>query len=857
MLVSAGLSQHLAELHAVAVRQYNLGRPAASLRSLRRALSRLDAAGDTAVDARLVARIWISVALALAESKSLAAGLEALATAERHTQAAGDPAVTVLLHCQRGLIELRAGSMRRAQDALDAAIKLLEHAPPREQASILINRGTLGLIAGRLPVAAQDLQQAVAITSRAGLSTEQFKALHNLAYVRFLQGDLPGALRSMDEAGEIRADVSRGVWLLDRARVLSEAGLVREAERVLEEAKAVFKTERQTLDLAETELEQARCALALGDTGGARRNARSARDRFRRRGNVRGRRSAEILLLQAELAGGASAERLATAASALSEEFQREGLRLLSRVAGLLAAEAHLAGGRLAAAGSALAELGPARATDPITGRMHTQYVQARVDEAADRPGAARRRIGRALADLAEYQASFGSIDLRTASAVHGRRLADLDVELALRSGRPAAVLGAVERARAVSARLPAVRPPADPLTAELLAELRQTIDSLRAVEQDRQASVPLLRRRRELERQIVARSWSRSGAGRGLHPAGVDAVRSELATTCTTMITFLQVAGRLSAVVLGERTALHDLGRLDPVVEQARRVRADLDVAAQPRLPGGIRAAVRTSLERSLQALDDALLRPLRAAGPVVIVSTGVLGQLPWASLPSLRGRPLTVAPSATKWLASAAAGPALSPTVAALSGPDLGRGTDEALAVGKVWAGASVTSGADATSAALLDAMGSASVLHVAAHGVHQPENPLFSFVRMADGPVFAHELDQTHRAPDHVILSACEVGLATIRPGDEALGLASVLLHLGTRSVVASVARVGDEVAERTMAAYHRRLAAGDDSSAALSEALVEVDADVTPPFVNFGAAWAPGRAPADLEPAPPVA
>jgi CHAT domain-containing protein len=89
---------------------------------------------------------------------------------------------------------------------------------------------------------------------------------------------------------------------------------------------------------------------------------------------------------------------------------------------------------------------------------------------------------------------------------------------------------------------------------------------------------------------------------------------------------------------------------------------------------------------------------------------------------------------------------------------------------------------------------------------------------------------------------VLSACEVGLATIRPGDEALGLATVLLNLGTRSVIAGVARVGDVVAEQTMAAYHAKLAGGADSAAALAGALAETDADVVPPFVNFGAAWA---------------
>src|SRR6201999_2422446 len=102
--------------------------------------------------------------------------------------------------------------------------------------------------------------------------------------------------------------------------------------------------------------------------------------------------------------------------------------------------------------------------------------------------------------------------------------------------------------------------------------------------------------------------------------------------------------------------------------------------------------------------------------------------------------------------------------------------------------------------------DAMSQATLAHVAAHGVHQTENPLFSSVRLADGPLFAHELDQSTRTPEHVVLSACELGLATVRPGDEALGLTSVLLHLGTRSVVAGVARVGDEIAEQTMAGYH---------------------------------------------------
>jgi hypothetical protein len=507
-----------------------------------------------------------------------------------------------------------------------------------------------------------------------------------------------------------------------------------------------------------------------------------------------------------------------------------------------VASEVHLALGQASSAAALLTELGPARKDDPITGRMHWHYVRARVEAASGNTSVAARRTRAALDELARYQASFGSLDLRTASAVHGRRLAELDVALALRSRRLGAVFAAAERARAVSSRLAPVRPPDDPAAAELLAELRQVLESLRAVEQDSAASAPLLRKRRELERQIVARSWTLSGSGAVAKPASIDRVGAELADRGQAMVMYVQAERRLSAVVLGSRATLHDLGPSGPLLEQVRRARVDLDMLARPALPSGIRDAARASLRRSLSTLERTLLAPLGVDGPLVLVSTGVLGQVPWASLPSLRGRPLVVAPSATKWLASTQASVQQDLRIVSLAGPDLGRGAHEASAVGAAWPAARVNIAAG--TAALLDAMAEASVVHVAAHGVHQPENPLFSSVRMTDGPVFAHELDQRGHAPQHVVLSACEVGLATIRPGDEALGLASVLLNLGTRSVIASVARVGDAIAEQTMVAYHGKLASGRDSATALAEALDEVDSDVLPPFVTFGAAWTPG-------------
>jgi CHAT domain-containing protein len=137
----------------------------------------------------------------------------------------------------------------------------------------------------------------------------------------------------------------------------------------------------------------------------------------------------------------------------------------------------------------------------------------------------------------------------------------------------------------------------------------------------------------------------------------------------------------------------------------------------------------------------------------------------------------------------------------------------------------------------AELVGALARPGVVHVAAHGTHQVESPLFSSLVLHDGPVFAHELQPTGVRADHVVLSACEVGLTTPRPGHESLGLALSLLSLGARSVVAAVSPVPDDVAATTMTRHHELLASGLPSDEALARAVAETD-DVAAAFLNLG-------------------
>jgi CHAT domain-containing protein len=212
----------------------------------------------------------------------------------------------------------------------------------------------------------------------------------------------------------------------------------------------------------------------------------------------------------------------------------------------------------------------------------------------------------------------------------------------------------------------------------------------------------------------------------------------------------------------------------------------------------------------------------------------------LPWNLIPSLRGRPLVVAPSATAWLAAAGKhSPRDTIGVSAFAGPGLHHAEAEAKAVGRCWPGATVFS-AGAQRQHLRDALTSSSIVHIAAHGRHEPENPLFSSIRLADGVVYAYEFRPTEYFAEHVVLSACELGQSTIRAGDETLGLTSALLRLGARSVISSVAKVHDEVAAQTMLRYHNLLAAGNNTATALAAA-TEAATDVPAPFVCFGSAW----------------
>ena len=271
------------------------------------------------------------------------------------------------------------------------------------------------------------------------------------------------------------------------------------------------------------------------------------------------------------------------------------------------------------------------------------------------------------------------------------------------------------------------------------------------------------------------------------------------------------------------------------------QRVRADLDALAMPFLPAPLADAVRRSLDAGLRRLDALLLAPVGVEGqPLVVSCSAALVLLPWSLLPSRRGLPVVVTPSATAWLRAGTPSVVRRPRVVSVAGPGLHRAEDEARRVHATWGGAELLTGSRGHHRVAARRAGRCG-RRARGGARHAPAGEPAVLVAAGRRTVRCTPTSSTPRTgpPPCVVLSACEAGLATVRPGDEGLGLTSVLLHLGSRSVLAGVSRVRDDVAARVMEQVHTAMAAGTASAQALAGALA--DEAEPAPFVAFGATW----------------
>jgi tetratricopeptide (TPR) repeat protein len=822
---------------------------------LHQALRHLDAAPDASPALRV--QILVTLSYAEAEARSLTVGLARLDTTREHLARlpAGPEraALDGLVLSNRALLVYRAGRVLEGLELFDEAVPRLRtglrsgHGDPVVLAHTHLNRGVAHIDLVRPASAAQDFRRCVEVCERHGLTQIAAKAQHNLGYVEYMAGDMPAALTQYAAAASRLAEIADSllpVGRVDHARALLAAGLPERAAAQLEDAIPALRRQRAGQDLAEAEVTMAAAALLDGKVAQARRWARSAERGFTRRGNTRWAAVAALAALRAETASALShgriPARLPERAVKLADTLRALLLEDETGLALMLGVRLELRRGGLAAAELLLDQLPGSRATTPLDHRMLLRLCRA---ELAVARGDRRRALAEArggLTELGRARDRMGGLELVCGTAIHGQELGDLAVRLVLDGPRRTArqLFGWLERTRAQVYRyepLPAID---DPVLAEQVSDLRSLRRAAQAARLAGRPARPQEKQIVTLERAVLRQGWYTSPWGRPRPVASLAEVGTALGERA--LVTFAVSGDELVAVVVaGGRTRLARLASATETFEWAKRLHADLDTYAPDGLPAPISRVIGDSAQRSADAVDTRLVVPLaRLVGDrdLVIVPTGALYAVPWGSLPSLRGRPVAVAPSATAWLTASKVPDTGGPVVLA-RGPRLTEDIAEEATLAVTYPTAVRLSGAGATVDAVLSALDGASVAHLAAHGEHEPTNAMFSRLELADGPLFAHELSRMAHPPRHVVLAACELAMNHIRPGDEALGFAGGLLASGVRTVVAASSRVGDASAAAAMVDYHARIAAGDSPSAALA---ASVAADpLRRPFICLGA------------------
>jgi tetratricopeptide (TPR) repeat protein len=783
---------------------------------------------------QLSARILLGLSYPTHEMGQIGESIRLLVQAERLARGRSLGQLTVITRAQHGLLLLREGRVKDAIQQLDGAVELLADAEPADQCKILINRGDAHDQLGHIRSAIQDFSHAVVLSRRYGLADLEFAARHNLGYMHYLTGNLPRSLELMPTVEQAASDHYKGVVGIDRSRVLLSAGLVADADRSLLEATAALERTEMVALLAEAELSRAEVALLAGNYQLAQKISRTAVARLLRGNNRRAIALGELVMLRSDAEAGTRGDMLVRTADRLTATLSQLGLRDQAKLARLIAIE--YSGPSRRGKRRALPTISSAQ---PLDLRLYARLVKTKLAFGRGDRAAAQRQARAGMAELMKHQAQFGSLDLQTSSAAHGVTLAALAITEEIAAGRPVAVLAWLERARAISSRVTPVRPPEDKVTAELLTQLRWVVTQLDHEGADSESREQLRRRRQALQRQIRARSWSVRGSDSVDQTPNIADVRAALDGAA--LLTLFGIDDDIHGIVLTRRGCwMQRLTTMAEAERLCRRITADLDVLALSHVPEPLRASARNSLARDLRILDQLLLTPLNLPDvPIVVVPPGRLAALPWADLPSLKGQPLTIAPSAAAWLEAHARFRTRSGPVVAVAGPGLGRADQEVTGVAQYWPACETLTGADVTGEAFLSAIDGAQLVHVAAHGRHERESPLFSSISLIDGPVVGYDLDRIAQPPQQVVLSACELGQATVRPGDEALGLTRALLHSGTSTIISGVAKVSDEGTADLMVDYHRRLAAGAAPAYALADALRAAPNPI--PFACFGAGW----------------
>jgi tetratricopeptide (TPR) repeat protein len=792
---------------AIGIVQRDFGDLTSALTELRQALTLARRSGSTEREADVLATFGI----ALVHNGRTRTGL---ATLDRAVAKSAGPhgarvlfrragALWVLGRHKDALVDLRATVLvlRRAKDIiwLGRALSL---------------RGQVHLAFGAVDRAIADFTEAERLFAETDQEHDSAIAVQNLGLTAFRSGDLPTALTNLEHADRRfrRLDTPMPELVADRCAVLLAAGLPNEALLEADAAIAeVTNRNGQTTRKAELLLVAGRAALAAKKPRAALDRASEAVRLFTAQRREWWRQHARLLALQARFATEpgeagqlAQARETAKGLGSLHAPDQIQANLLAGRVA--------LAMNKPMTARNHLKAAANARHGGSAITRAAGWLAQALLMDSDDNTRLVLSACRHGLNVLDGHRLTLGASELRARATDHGAELAELALRTCLRRGRTRQLLMWSERWRATVCAVPAVRPPAEVLPD--LATLRATTSRLDEALVNGTPVGPLAARSKRLERRIRDRLRRQPGTGDALNTTTHGTLLDELGTDRLAAI--VAIDGDLHVLTCGggrvRRTAAGKVAVAARHLETACWLLRRLAYGVTPALA----ERLLTRLEVVGRQLETQLLGEAATQlgeGPVVIVPPGRFHAVPWALLPSLRHRVHSVAPSATAWVNARRAPRPAKDAVVLVRGPGLSSGGGEVPHLAAAYPSARVLEDEAATAPAVLSAIDGSSLVHLAAHGRFRADSPMFSSIRLADGPLTVYDFQQLHRTPYRIVLPSCDSGAVQPVGADELLGLTAALLPLGTAGIVATTVPVNDAATVSVMRAMHTALSAGD--------------------------------------------
>ncbi|MFJ9151234.1 CHAT domain-containing protein [Streptomyces sp. NPDC102270] len=706
-------------------------------------------------------------------------------------------------------------------------------------ARALTLRATVHLALGAVERADADFTAAEALWDTTGQEHDKADVVESRGLAAYRSGDIPAALRLLDEAQERYAKLGTPTFMLTirRCEVLMAAGLAPEALAEADAAIGVLDgIGGQSTRKAELLLAAARAARVAGDAHTAIARADMAVRLFAGQRRTWWETHARLVLIEARVAAGRGSGRLVADAAAVADRLASFGAPAAPE-ASLLAGRIALGLGWREDARRHLEVAARSRHGGPPLARMTGWAARALWARAVGSDRGVLEACRRGLDVLDDHRTTLGASELRARATAQGAELAGLAARASLTSGGPRRLLVWSERWRATVLSAPPTRPPADPALLSDLTAFREIAARAEEARMEGRPVPTLEREQRRLEREIRSRTLHMRGdapgdgyrfdPGRLLERLGDDVRLVELAV----------LDGRVQVLLCAQgRVRRFEGGLLADAEREAEHVQAGLRRLAHP----GAEARLPV-VEAAGRRLEELLLGPAAAqlgSGPVVVVPPGRLHRVPWALLPSLRERVFSVSPSASSWLRARDTVPPPGGRQVLVRGPGLATEGAEVPELAGRYGSATVLEYDDARVPRVLEELDGAALAHIAAHGTFRADSPLFSALRMADGPLIVHDFERLDRSPYRIILSCCDTARFASVGADELLGLVTALLPLGTAGVAACSAPVNDEAVVPLMLTLHKGLSAG----ASMAEALRDARSSLPGDSVHQATGWA---------------